>query len=1164
MNDDARGSDDPWLPLSLVDLVDRLCDQFEADWSAGRAPRIEDVLAEAPLPAAPALLRELVLLELALARGRGERLSPEWYRARFPDHAGIVDEAFLEAGEVEAASSATAGDWKDNPTIGEGIRISASVLPSIAGYELLGELGRGGMGVVYKAYEHRLNRLVALKMLSAGSHASPEQLARFRAEAETVGRLRHGNIVRIHAVGDHEGLPFFEMEYVEGGSLASRLDGTPWRARDAAELVAALARGVEQVHQVGVVHRDLKPGNVLIDTDGTPKLVDFGLAKDLTDDSGLTRTDAVLGSPSYMAPEQAEGGAKRTGPPADVYALGAIFYELLTGRPPFRGATVLETLQQVKTAEPVPPSRLSSGVPRDAETIALKCLEKAPGRRYPTAGALAEDLHLFLEHRPIVARRTGPLGRLVRWARRRPGVASLVAAVVLLLLTITAVSVTAAVREAAAAARERRFFYFARMNLVQQAWDMADVRRMRQLLGLYERDDSKDLRGFEWYYWQRLTNRSTADLRGHTGTIDALAFAPDGTTLASGGRDGRVFLWPRKRPGKAVEVVVDPSVGEINALAFSPDGAIAALGGEGGVIQLADLEGRPKGTLRGEGQDSTPRVMALVFRDARTLVSAHEPNVVRVWDLSASRLVREIAGSRPTRGRTDDDHQLPHAFSADARWLATAGRDGRVVVRETGARRRLALALALARPDRAPDEIVFQADPTSVRSLGLSADGATLAVGGEDRTISIWEVARLRESPHPQPRHVLRGHRAAVWSFAFSPGGSTLAAASLDNTVSIWDVATGRLESTLKGHWGPLQAVAFSPDGSTLASAGDDKSIKLWGALRDETDAPLVGPAGGVDTIALAPDGRTLAAGDRTGGVTFWEMATHQRLGSIPPRSPANPDGHPSRITALLYTPDGRTLITGGWGSPIRLWDARAGKPTPLGTLPAHSLGSPAVDASEGEKPAIATSCLALSPDGNLLAAGATDGTATLWDLSARSQLAVERFTGWNVNALAFSPDGQILAAAQGDGPIELYEPQGHRRLGRLDATASPARSLVFSPDGRTLATGGADGELTLWDVATRRRRMSQSAHTNQIVSLAFTPNGKTLASGGRDDRIRLWDAATCELKTTLAGHTGNVMSLTFSADGQSLASGSLDGTARLWRAATDTLARRVERVVPR
>ena len=395
-------------------------------------------------------------------------------------------------------------------------------------------------------------------MLSAGSHATPEQLARFRAEAETVGRLRHANVVRIHTVGDHEGLPFFEMEYVEGESLASRLDGTPWRALDAAELVEALARGVEQVHRVGVVHRDLKPGNVLIETDGTPKLVDFGLAKDLAEDMGLTRTDTVLGSPSYMAPEQAEGGARRTGPSADVYALGAIFYELLTGRPPFRGATVLETLQQVKTTDPVPPSRLSSGVPRDAETIALKCLEEAPGRRYTTAGALAEDLRLFLEHRPIVARHIGPAGRLARWARRRPAVAALVTAVILLLLTVTVVSVAAAVREAAAAARERRFFYFARMNLVQQAWDLADVRRMRQLLGLYEGYEGEDLRGFEWYYWKRLANRATADLRGHTGSISALALRAPGRarSLASGGLDGRLFLWPRQQPGKAVKVVL--------------------------------------------------------------------------------------------------------------------------------------------------------------------------------------------------------------------------------------------------------------------------------------------------------------------------------------------------------------------------------------------------------------------------------------------------------------------------------------------------------------------------------------------------------------------------------------------------------------------------------
>ena len=296
------------------------------------------------------------------------------------------------------------------------------------------------MGVVYHARQVRLNRPCALKMILAGAHAGDLATSRFLAEAQAVARLHHPNIVQIHHISESDGLPYFELEYVEGGSLRKRLDGTPWPARRAAGLVEVLARGVAEAHRLGIVHRDLKPDNVLMAADGTPKITDFGLAKSLEGDSGLTATDSIMGSPGYMAPEQAEGKAKQVGPLADVYALGAILYELLTGRPPFRAATVLETLEQVKATEPVPPSRLVPGLSRDIETIALKCLQKEPGKRYDSAAALAEDLRRCLTGEPIRARPVGDLERLVRWARRHPTLAGLTAAAVLSLATGTVVS----------------------------------------------------------------------------------------------------------------------------------------------------------------------------------------------------------------------------------------------------------------------------------------------------------------------------------------------------------------------------------------------------------------------------------------------------------------------------------------------------------------------------------------------------------------------------------------------------------------------------------------------------------------------------------------------------------------------------------------------------
>src|SRR5216684_3672912 len=301
-------------------------------------------------------------------------------------------------------------------------------LPRISGYEVQEVLGRGGVGVVYKARHLRLNRAVALKMLLAGPYAQPQELERFLREAEAVAGLRHANIVQVYDVGDLDGRPYFTMEFVEGGSLAQKVAGTPQPARQAAALMATVAEAVHVAHQSGIVHRDLKPANILLTADGTPKITDFGLARRLQGGGALTLSGVPMGTPSYMAPEQAHGQRDAAGPAADVYALGAILYELLTGRPPFRAATAAETLQQVISQEPAPPSRLNDKVPRDLETICLKCLHKEPARRYPSARDLSEDLRRFLEGKPIRARPVGAVERAVKWARRRPAAVLLIAA----------------------------------------------------------------------------------------------------------------------------------------------------------------------------------------------------------------------------------------------------------------------------------------------------------------------------------------------------------------------------------------------------------------------------------------------------------------------------------------------------------------------------------------------------------------------------------------------------------------------------------------------------------------------------------------------------------------------------------------------------------------
>ena len=431
------------------DSADAVIDDFESAWRSRLRPDIGAFLARVAEADRPAVLRELVGLELEYRLRAGEPARVEECLGQFPalgtEPAGVLGLVALEFRvRLDCAERVTVAEYLERfPTLRDTLPALLGPLrrgpAEVPGYEILNELGRGGMGVVYRARHLRLNRLVALKMILAGSHAGPAERDRLRAEAEAIARLHHPGVVQVYEAGECDGLPFIALELCLGGSLDRLLATGPLPPRDAARLVEGVARGVQAAHAAQVVHRDLKPANVLLGADGAPKVTDFGLAKCL-DGSGQTGSGAILGTPAYMAPEQAAGRGKEAGPAADVYSLGAILYECLTGRPPFQAATAMHTLRQVLANEPVAPRRLNPALPRDLETVCLKCLRKEPGRRYASAADLADDLIRFLGNRPILARPVGPLARGWRWCRREPALALALAGSAAVLIAATVVS----------------------------------------------------------------------------------------------------------------------------------------------------------------------------------------------------------------------------------------------------------------------------------------------------------------------------------------------------------------------------------------------------------------------------------------------------------------------------------------------------------------------------------------------------------------------------------------------------------------------------------------------------------------------------------------------------------------------------------------------------
>jgi WD40 repeat protein/tRNA A-37 threonylcarbamoyl transferase component Bud32 len=1151
-----------------------------------------------------------VLADYLRAADAGQAPSRQELLDRHPDLADALNAFFAdhdELGRLVSPAAAEAGQTtppvaaaRDAVTVGpaDTAEISGARVRYFGDYELIQEIARGGMGIVYKARQVSLNRIVAVKMILTGQLASEADVRRFRSEAEAAGNLDHPNIVPIYEVGEHDGQHYFSMKFIEGGSLAAGRQSAPVDPRSAARRVATVARAVHHAHQRGILHRDLKPGNILIDGAGQPLVTDFGLAKRVEAGSALTHSGAIVGTPGYMAPEQA-AGTKGLTVAVDIYALGAILYELLTGEPPFRAQTPLETLMHVLEREPRRPRQLQPQLDADLETVCLQCLAKDAKRRYATAEALAEDLERWLGGEPIQARPAGYGERAVKWARRRPALAGLLAvsagsAVTLLILAgflwhnaeVRAEAVqdldaarrerTAALDEAAVqvknaadkraevarlqaeADRERQrltaarteaqhTLYAADMQLAHAVWQADNI---PGLLGLLDRHrpagTAADLRSFEWHYLSRLAHQERYSVTAYSRKARPVPAAVEAEPFA---RDELPVVLAIAPDGKtlATASVADPiklwdlETGKLRETLAPPPGPLAALTySADGDLLLVTIKAGGKG----------PR-----FPDVKRLqdvwTSKVPPTVQPLLDLFTVHTQPKRGGKAPP-ARPLDLTQFPAPVSP-----MNAGLEG--------------LQLLASGTIPLPGKRMF-----GPMVLAVSPDGKLLAVGGLTTSaptvqrpqmeqvggILLWDPIAQKE------KAMLLGHGGPVAALAFAPDGKTLASVAFDRTVKLWDVAAARERASLQGHTAPAVSLAYSHDGNRLASGAADGIIKIWDAATGRLQVTCKGHRQGVVGLAWDKDDTLLASASLDGVVKVWEP---QAVGGA-----ATITGFRSEVNALAFLPGGTSLVgvdprgmlvVGGLQGTaraprqlaigFRLNTCSAISPDgsmlagggPLDPVEVYEVASGKTTGSlRGHKGVVY--CLGYSPDGRMLAVGTGEAHKTgeihLWDITTATKRCVLRGYTNHVKALTFSSDGKTLAGAALDGTVKLWETATGTELLTF-AAGTAVRALAFATDNKHLAVA-VGSTITLRDIRNGETMITMKGYSHEAVTLAFSPDGRRLASGGGESRfgrgggVKLWDTTTGLEVMTLGGPSDVISALAFNADGTRLAAARMTG----------------------
>ncbi|WP_165227218.1 protein kinase domain-containing protein [Aquisphaera insulae] len=927
--------------------------------------------------------------------------------------------------------------------------------PVVPGFEIVGVLGRGAMGVVYEARHLALKRVVALKMILSGGHAGEVERLRFWAEAEAVARLQHPNIVQVHEVGEHEGLPYAALEFVEGGTFAQRLKRGPVSPREAAEVIATLAGAMHLAHTRNIIHRDLKPANILLDANGSPKVTDFGLARQLDSDIGQTQTGTTLGTPSYMSPEQAAGESKHVGPAADVYALGAILYECLTGRPPFQASSIVATLDMVRSQQPVAPHLLRAGVPADLETICLKCLRKEPEKRYSSADSLADDLRRWQRGEPIRARPVPLWEQLLLWAWRRPALAALVVLVHLCLAALLGLGIWSytEINRALADANAEKL-KSQRMSaglaldrglqLSLEGKVTEGLLWMPESLAVNPEEDRgfADLVRLNLAAW-RATMTVQRSLIGHEGWVTCVAYSPDGATYATA-----VGNSVRRRDALTGEPVGQALVhsGEVLAMAFSPDGRLLATGTDDKSVRIWDIA---TGTLSGPPIPQPDFVNSVEFSpDGRWLLAATGyPD----YSVASSARVWEVAGGKPV------SPPLPH--------------------------------------------------PATIRGGVFTPDGGLAITGAYDGLIRFWDTSTWKLSGEPIKT-------TQVVAMALSRDGLYLAVACNSNEAFVYSVPDRRLVSSPMRHPGLLKAIGFHPDGGLVATGCEDSLARLW----DWSPGKQVGPPllhqNSVIAVDFSPDGRRVITGSEDKLARIWDLPLHA-LTAIPltqsdpalTRSSLDPSlvsGRPrTRITGdrgrpiphwvweylcASFSPDGRYVVTGSTDNSARVWEVATGR----------LIGKPLLHDNW-------VRTVAFAPDNQHVLTGSHDNTAQLWDIHTGERAAPTLHHARGIVSVAVSPDGTRALTGSGDKTARLWNLQTGQPIGPPMRHVGEVLSVSFSDDGALALTGTLNGEVVLWDSATALPIGPPALHEGAVTSVRFADDRRSFLTLCDDGAARRW-----------------------------------------------------------